>query len=161
MSSLDLSTTLTTLADGMRSVREGPRNVSPGQPVTVAVVPSTDGLTVPVLAAGDVNVFWLTKNVRFADANVVPPPLQNVQILGGMPIPNVTGTTQGVPGVIAELAGTVPIPVQVPVSVKVRWIVTDDQGQPLTEGTDYLAPDGLDVPVVQLVFAAAFVELTI
>jgi hypothetical protein len=157
---MDLLTTLTTLANGMTVVREAPRQVLPGQDVGAAIVPSTLGLTVPTLAAGDLNLFWLTKNDRFADDAVVSPPLEDVSILGGMPIPNLSGTT-GVPGLIGQLAGRIPIPVQVPVSVQVQWSVTDELDQPLTEGIDYAAPDGLSGPVVNVFFAAAFVELSL
>jgi hypothetical protein len=95
----------------------------------------------------------------------VPAPLeQNLDLIGGMPITGVTG----VQGILGQISGTIPIPLQVPVSVTITWSVQDTpqgadlkaQGNALTLGNDLLAPDGLKAPEISLVFNAPVVELT-
>lgn len=165
---MDLQTTLTNIANGMRVARDGPTQVQPGQPVGVRLIPTTLQLSAPALADGALNLLFITKNVRFKDATALPtsltPTSTNPDILGGMPIPTtVTGTLEGVQGVLGQLSGSLPIPLQVPVSVTVQWSVRDapaPQGKELVSGTDYLAPDGLQVPEISLIFPADVVELT-
>jgi hypothetical protein len=167
---MDLLQTLTDLANGLRIARDGSGQVAPGQVVILHLIPTTTQLNVPALLAGDINLLWLTKDIRFGDFQPVPAPLEsNLDIIGGMPITAVTGTIAGVQGVLGQISGTIPIPLQLPVSVTITWSVQDapqgpdlkPQGNALTLGTDFLAPDGLKAPEISLVFNMPVVELTV
>jgi hypothetical protein len=166
---MNLLQTLTDLANGLRIARDGTGQVAPGQLVALRLIPTTTQLNVPALLAGDISLLWLTKNVRFGDFQPVQEPLeQNLDIIGGMPITAVTGTISGVQGILGQISGTIPIPLQVPVSVTIMWSVQDSpqssdlkpQGNTLTLGNDFFAPDGLQAPEISLVFNAPVVELT-
>jgi len=166
---MDLLQTLTDLGKGFRIARDGSGPVAPGQVVGFRLIPTTTQLTVPALLPGDINLLWLTKDVRFGDFQPVAAPLdQHLDLLGGMPIVTLSGTIAGVQGVLGQIAGTIPIPLQVPVSVTITWSVQDapqaadltPQGNALTLGTDFLAPDGLKAPEISLAFHAPVVELT-
>ncbi|HEX3153645.1 MAG TPA: hypothetical protein VHV32_03425 [Candidatus Angelobacter sp.] len=166
---MDLLQTLTDLANGLRIARDGSGQVAPGQAVAFRLIPTTTQLNVPALLAGDVNLLGLTKDVRFGDFQPVQPPIaQNLDLLGGMPITVVTGTIAGVQGILGQVTGSIPIPLQIPVSVTITWSIQDmpqsddlkPQGNTLTLGSDFLAPDGLKAPEISLVFNAPVVELT-
>jgi hypothetical protein len=166
---MNLLQTLTDLANGLRIARDGTGPVAPGQLVDLHLIPTTTQLNVPALLTGDISLLWLTKNIRFGDFQPVQEPLeQNLDIIGGMPITAVTGTISGVQGILGQISGSIPIPLQVPVSVTITWSVQDTpqsgdlkpQGNALTLGTDFLAPDGLRAPEISLVFNAPVVELT-
>jgi hypothetical protein len=166
---MDLLQTLTDLANGFRISRDGSGQIAPGQVALFRLIPTTTQLTVPALLAGDVNVLWLTKDVRFSGFLPVAAPLdQHLDLLGGMPIVTLTGTITGVQGILGQIAGTIPIPLQLPVSVTITWSVQDapqgadlkPKGNALTLGTDFLAPDGLKAPEISLAFNAPVVELT-
>jgi hypothetical protein len=166
---MDLLQTLTDLANGFRIARDGSGQIAPGQAVGVRLIPTTTQLTVPALLAGDIDILWLTKDVRFSGFHPVTTPLEpNLDLLGGMPIVTLTGTIAGVQGILGQIGGTIPIPLQVPVSVRITWSVQDapqgadlaPQGNALTLGSDFLAPDGLTAPEITLAFNAPVVELT-
>src|SRR5947209_1206385 len=100
---LTTSDLLSPLLGTISAVRDGPQEVSPGQPVRVHLVPSSVDLQVPAMMQGDLSLTFLTKSVRFADALGVPVPdpttdeppdlpgyLGNdVKVVGGQPIANV------------------------------------------------------------------------
>lgn len=166
---MDLLQTLTDLANGLRIARDGNGQVAPGQTITFRLIPTTTQLSVPALLAGDINLLWLTKDVRFGDFQPVQAPIeQNLDLIGGMPITVVTGTISGVQGILGQVSGSIPIPLQIPVSVTITWSIQDTpqsadlkpQGTALTLGQDFLAPDGLKAPEISLVFNAPVVELT-
>src|SRR5207247_8072652 len=114
------------------------------------------------------------KNVRFNNATIeaafaatpFDPTALNALITGGMParvpvIGNLVGTEQlpGVPGDLGQLAGSLPVPIEVPVSVAVRWSVVDENGAAVAAG--YTAvPATLDRAQVCLTFAPQVVQLT-
>ena len=166
---MNLLQTLTDLANGLRIARDGTGPVAPGQLVALHLIPTTTQLNVPALLAGDISLLWLTKNIRFGDFQPVQEPLeQNLDIIGAMPITAVTGTITGVQGILGQISGTIPIPLQVPVSVTITWSIQDSpqsadlkpQGNALILGTDFFAPDGLKAPEISMVFNAPVVELT-
>jgi len=81
-------------------VRDGAGPVQSGQTVHCHIVPSTLDLKVPVLLDGDVNLAFLTKSVRFADAAFPTKALTDylqdaTTILGGRPVPTVDVPLQG------------------------------------------------------------------
>lgn len=170
--------TLQALASGFSATRIGPEVVQPGQPVRVRLSPSTVDVQATDLLSGELSLTWITKNVRFknhsleaafADSPFDPAALANV-LDGGMParvpvVGNIVGTQElpGVPGQLAQLAGTVPIPVstELPVQVAVKWTVHDETGTAVAPGpTSFSTPQGTAGPDVSFVFAPQTVELT-
>jgi hypothetical protein len=200
---------LTALAGTLTAVRVGPQQVSPGQAVRVHLVPPTADLQVPAVLEGAVNLTFLTKSDRFADALGVPAPDPNsspdlpgylgdaTKVVGGQPIADVdvplagpplkggplpvsiaganptdlgtlpkleenTATASdalsGVPGLLGQLVGTVPVPVMAPVQVTVEWKVFKDGVEVASSDTTWkVLGSG---PDVQFVFAEVFAELT-
>jgi hypothetical protein len=78
----------------------------------------------------------------------------------------VIGTAANAPGLLGQLRGEIPIaPVEVPVTVQVRWSVLDGDvtpPTPLVEGTDFFAPEGLTTsPTATFVFLPGIVRLSI
>jgi hypothetical protein len=70
---------------------------------------------------------------------------------------NIVGTQelQGVPGLLEQVAGKLPIPVEVPVGVTVKWrVFAEDHTTELQEGaTTFSAPTGTTSPQASFVFA--------
>jgi len=99
-----------------------------------------------------------------ANLQVLPNPTKNTPTL---PIPTIMNTVSpippendlaaGTPGVFGLLTGAVPIPIQVPVSVEVKWKVKKNDAE-IQPGQGYLAPKGLSSPILELVFLALKIE---
>ncbi|HEX9505813.1 MAG TPA: hypothetical protein VGA62_07380, partial [Acidimicrobiia bacterium] len=73
--------------------------------------------------------------------------------------PTKENALSGIPGLLGQLVGSVPVPVMAPVQLTVTWKVTRN-GAPVTSAADtweLLGPPG---PDVQFVFAQVFAELT-
>ena len=164
---------LQSLASTFTTVLDGAPQVQPGKPVTLRLVPATaENLRVTDIVPARVNLTWITKSVRFSTHTVEPafqgtsfdPSSINALLAGGMParVPAVGSLTtealQGIPGELAQLAGELPIPVEVPVRLAVSWEVLDEAGNPITTG--FSAPGGMAGPEVQLEFDVQTVELT-
>ncbi len=66
---------------------------------------------------------------------------------------------QGVPGKLFQLAGNIPIPIEVPVTVVVQWAVLDSAGNPVG-GASYAADPSLTALDLSITFVPAVVELT-
>ncbi len=183
---------LQSLASTFSAVRAGPQEVLPGQPVTVKLVPaSAAGLRVPDLLQGQINLTWITKDVRFEDptqANQLTEPTMTADpfnqasidalLLGKLParVP-LTGTgvggfvdLEGTPGQIAQLAGTFPVAVEVPIRLSVVWEVLQWKSVPVTipptfpydtvDPSSFTAPNGTTSPEVAFIFAPQMIELT-
>lgn len=150
---------LESLARSLSIVRDGPAVLEPGQPVNVRLAPDPSRLTATDILRAPVDLTFLAKNIRYGDATLEPnlePSHVNSEVLGGLPIVG----TSGVPSLLGQIEGTIPIPVQVGVRVDVRWSVRDDRGEELTEGDQFVAPDGLESLAATLSFAVNTVELT-
>jgi hypothetical protein len=211
---LDYTPILTALGQALSVVRDGSGPLQTGQLVHLHIEPSNLDLKVPMLLDGQLNLSFLTKSVRFADAAFPTTTLVDYlqdpsTILGGMPVPelevpmqgptltgaipmgvqvNVTGgggaflpprvasaapdvqlpemavpaassenALSGVPGLLGELAGTIPIPALVPVQLDVTWKVTRLDGVPITSGDFNQLGTGTDV---LFLFFGALEELT-
>jgi len=198
---VDYTTILAALGQTLRVVREGAGPLQPGQLVRLHLEPKTLDLKVPVLLDGQLNVSFLTKSIRFADAAYPSQALVDYlqapnTILGGMPVPeieipmqgptlpgdipmgvqvNVTGaggtflpprvTTvapdlklpamevpiaskdnalSGVPGLLGEIAGTIPIPALVPVKLDIKWKVTNVNGRRVSAASYSQIGTGID-----------------
>lgn len=165
---------LQALATSFGAARLGPEQVQPGVPICFSVTPTSVDVTATDVVAAPLNLTWITKGVRFNNAqiepamNVIPfvPAALNALIAGGMPVRvpvvgNLVGTEQmpGVPGDLGQLAGSLPVPTEVPVSVTVQWSVLDELGAPVAGGFTAV-PAGLDRAEVCLTFQPQVVELT-
>ena len=203
---------LEALLGTITAVRDGPQEVSPGQPVRVHLVPASIDLQVPALMKGDLSLTFLTKSVRFVDALGVPPVAPGTddppdlasylsdatKVVGGQPIakvdvplegpplkggalpvsvatanpadlgtlpsleesaPTKDNALSGIPGLLGQLVGSIPVPVMAPVQLNVKWKVTRD-GAPVASSTDTWELLGSPGPDVQFVFAQVFAELT-
>ncbi|MCY9257515.1 hypothetical protein MOE92_20915 [Bacillus spizizenii] len=53
---------------------------------------------------------------------------------------------------ISPLNGKVPVVQGVPISINVEWEIKDSNSKPLIEGEDFVAPNGLNCPQVNLIF---------
>lgn len=145
---------LQALAATFSSVRAGPQQVLAGEHVLVRLVRSSlSDLHVTDVIAGALNLTWITKDVRFESATLQPEltgdgvDLAVVDSLleGGMParlpVLGTLGGTElldGTPGQIAQLVGSFPVAVDVPVAVSVRWGVFRKELVP--EGFDPFVP---------------------
>ncbi|HEX2079633.1 MAG TPA: hypothetical protein VHG08_18040, partial [Longimicrobium sp.] len=148
---------LNDLAATLRISAAGAAQPVAGQPVTAGIVPPLDQLQVTDVLNGNLNLTWVTKDVRYNAATLEPsllPADLNPRILGGIPLGGVS-PLPGVPGVLGQLAGTIPLSsaASIPVGLEVEWSVRHPSGAPLTPGTDFLAPAGLTSPGVNIIFA--------
>lgn len=166
--------TLQALAGSFTAVRDGPEQIQPGTTICFRLLPTSVDLTATDLVAAPLGLTWIAKDVRFNNHTIEPafavtpfvPASLNAILAGGMParvpvIGNLVGTEQlpGVPGELGQLAGTLPVPVEVPVSVSVQWSVRDQNGNAVTTGFTAV-PAGLDAAQVCLTFDPQVVELT-
>ena len=166
---------LQALANAFQLVLGGGPEIQPGQPISAEPVPPETGLTATDFISAPVDLTFIAKNVRFAK-----PDLADQEIEGGVPfvVPAASAVdavsdlgapisgddaVTGLPGVVGRLSGNIPLPVQVPVTLRrVEWNVRDAQGGPLSPGVDFLAPTGLDTLNVSFVFPPPeIVELTL
>src|SRR4051794_17610000 len=97
---LDYTALLTALAEGLTAVRDGTGPVTSGQLVHFHIKPTTLDLQVPVLLDGNVNLAFLTKSVRFADALFPTTDLPSyladaTKVIGGVPVPSMQVPMQG------------------------------------------------------------------
>ncbi|HEX6289541.1 MAG TPA: hypothetical protein VFZ66_10140 [Herpetosiphonaceae bacterium] len=155
---------LNNLAKTLRIDLTGPAQPAPGQTATAQIVPQLSDIGVTEVLDGVVNVTWITKDVRFSTAKLEPTLAAaglDPKILGGIPLGGIT-PLEGVPGLLGQLTGSIPLPTTttVPISVEVEWSITDERGTTLTLGTDFLAPEGLTNPTVSVIFAPETAELT-
>lgn len=116
---------------------------------------------------GDLDLTFVGKDVMYSTADLEPSlgaAGLNAATLGPKPITGATGIIGGIigtPGLLGQLKGTLPLPVQgsFPVQASVQWHVLDDAHNPLP-ATEFSAPGGLTGTSVAVAFAPATTELT-
>jgi hypothetical protein len=143
----------------------------------------TDGMGNPLSLAESLKDYLVAANViggtpiAGVQIPVEGPPLKGAipPIATPVPIPNSPATLpnvpplapnapaagdvlSGIPGLLGQIAGTIPVLVSAPVTMSVTWQVTNGASV-LAEGTDYLAPQGISGANIQLIFAPVFQEL--
>lgn len=225
---------LDSLVRGLQVLRDGTGPLAAGVPLRFHVEPRALDLKIPTTIDGQLNLTFLTKSVRFADAlfaaEALPKYLADIgNVLGGLPvvdfevplpgpplkgaipptsqvnvaatISTVSGTVtpppitpppvsppavttqvgalealptlapatatrdnvlSGVPGLLGQLTGSIPMLVESPVSITVSWRLLQD-GTEVTPGLDtfeFLGP--VDAPDVEIVLSPQllFEELT-
>jgi hypothetical protein len=156
------------------AVRDGPELVPAGQPVVFHLLQGTPVINVTDVLSAPLDVAWIAKDVRFLnfgpEAALDTVPFQSAALLpllqGGMPVRvpvvgNLVGTQDlpGVPGLLGQLAGAIPIPVSNPVGVSVHWDVLDAMHNPLA-AMQFSAPSGVDSLELTLTFPIQVEELT-
>lgn len=150
---------LNALRDSMAVSLTSPADVELGRAVTATIVPPISGVSVTDLVPTPVNFSLVGKGVVFTNANPADP-----TVSGALPLIDFTtvppSVDPGVPGVLGAVEGQLPVAVQVPLRLEVEWSVRDEGGTTLAEGTDFLAPNGLESPDVIFVFLPHVVELT-
>ena len=160
---LDMKTFAESIADYLGSAT----NVIGGMPIPAVQVPvQGPPLRGAIPPAVDVGVAITTIGGTLPAVSVpgLPPPvpaspvaLPDVPPLAPSAISK-DDVLSGVPGLLGQIAGSLPVLVNAPVSMSVTWSVQRD-GVDLVEGTDYLAPGGLSAPAIDLIFAPTFKEL--
>lgn len=163
---------LRSLASNFSSVRADSGPVQPGLPVVVKLVPPTAaGLQVTDILPIPITLGGYSQNVLFD--GLAPPPPQELPA-PFLPMPNVTGPMpaivplvgsvtgavklEGVPGQLTGLSGTLPLPIQLPVTLSVQWSVLKGDGTQ-AEGGSFTAPNGLTSPEATFIFRPDLVAL--
>lgn len=164
---MGLQEVLQGVLDGLSPVLAGSGQPDPGEIVTARLTPSIDELDVTDALSGDLDLTFISKDVLYDD----PDPESSLDladlasvITGGQPFVSPVGsliTLPGVPGVIGQLRGTIPLPMSasVPVQVSVTWEVLNGDGAALPAG-QFTSPSGLSAPTLRIAFAPEVTELT-
>lgn len=140
--------------------------VPAGQQITATLAPLPGALQLTEIVQQEVSLDLIAKQVVFTDTDFSDPGwLDDPQIAKILPmfnlaagaIPVVDGS--GVPGLVGRLKGMLPVPVSTEMvpTMTVQWLVTDDAGNTLVDGSDFLAPNGLANPTLAITFLPAFV----
>lgn len=148
--------------------------ILPGKVIDLKISPWPVDLKLDNVIAGDLNLTWITKDVRFNNPNIeaafssTPFNASAIDAIlqGGMParVPSVgtvvgTDGLTGVPGNLSQLRGGLPIKVTVPVKVEVEWFITNKNGN--VNSNDYIAiPANLKGPQLSVTFKPELTELT-
>ncbi len=142
-------------------------NVIGGTPIAGVQIP-VEG---PPLKGAIPSTTTIGVGISTIAGNVTPP---NV-VANPVPVPNSPATLpnvpplapnapaagdvlSGIPGLLGQIAGTIPVLVTAPVTLSVTWAVKNGDTV-LAEGTGFLAPQGLSGANIELIFAPVFKEL--
>jgi hypothetical protein len=143
-------------AQALLDYLQDPATILGGMPVPELEVPM-QGPTLPGAIPMGVQV-----NVTGGGGAFLPPrvatPAPDVQLPAmAAPPPSPENALSGVPGVLGELAGSIPIPALVPVQLDVTWTVTALNGSPVASGDFDRIGNGTDV---LFLFYGSLEELT-
>ncbi len=155
------------LADSLSDYLGSAANVLGGMPIPTVQVPlpgpPLEGAIPPAVDVG-VAITTIGGTLPVVSGFGLPPAVaKSPMALPAIPPLAPSAITQndvlsGVPGLLGQIAGAIPVLVNAPVSMSVTWSVERD-GVDLVEGTDFLAPGGLSSPVIELLFGPTFKEL--
>jgi hypothetical protein len=169
LSTLQANQILNLVRQHLKLVLTSTARVQPGQALTASLVPSSPVLDVSELANGIVNLALASKDVLFSSANPVDvPPLSTLSDSSGLDGDTLIGAAGGIfgkqpfpppiagglivpqtSGLMAQLFGTI-TPPSLKISVEIKWVVRDQNGNILTEQNNLIAPEGLTSPNVIL-----------
>jgi hypothetical protein len=166
------------LADSLASYL-AETNILGGTPITAVQMPvpgpSLKGAIPPTTAIG-IGISTVAGNVTPPTTNVTPTPVgSSPAALPDMPplapnTPDANDVLSGVPGLLGQIGGSIPVLMNAPVTLSVMWKVQRRQRirspRPppkyrfidLVPGTDFLAPGGLVGLAIDLIFAPSFTE---
>jgi hypothetical protein len=160
---------------------QSPTRLLPGQPLIASIIPDAPTIDISELVNGVINLAWLEKDVLFKNLKAVDIPsldTANAIDLNGdhiltqlqsdasnvikqpFPLPplSTTSVTQ-VPGLAAQLAGTITLP-RLSLTLKIEWIV-EKNGVQQTDGKDLVALNGLTNTSVSVLLPPIFRELRV
>lgn len=139
----------------------------PGELVRARISELPEELDATEVVAGDIDLVFVGKDVMYETADAEPSlelTALNAETLGPKPITGATGIIGGIsgtPGLLGQLKGKVPLPVQgsFPVQANVTWTVLDERREPLP-ASEFSAPGGLTGPNIAVALAPETAELT-
>lgn len=141
-----------------------PGSTAPGQTVHATLGPPLTAIEYIEIQPSDLELDFIAKQVVFSNTAFSSPGwVEDPAIAKILPMFNLTSVPpsvdgSGVPGLVGKLKGEFPIavPIQAAPQLTVGWEIEDDDGNLLAEGSDYLAPGGLNGPSLDVVFLPAF-----
>lgn len=139
-----------------------PARAEPGQHILASLTPDLSQLTLTNVIEHDVDLELIAKQVVFTNTDITdsafPGDSSIVKVLPMFDLTSVPPSLDdsGVPGLIGTLTGKLPVAVSAPLSITVSWKVQDGSGNNLVEGSDFLAPDGLEQQTLSIIFLPAF-----
>ncbi|HEX2061097.1 MAG TPA: hypothetical protein VHK90_10175, partial [Thermoanaerobaculia bacterium] len=159
----DLATALSQLGS-ILSIAGVPATAQPGQAISASLAPPLSPLRFTEIVQQDVSLDLIAKNVVFANDDITAPDfVEDAELVKILPTFNLATLppsldTSGTAGLIGKLKGTLPlaIPTEAVPTIAVIWRVRDDAGNDLVEGQDFLAPNGLSNPTLDITFLPAF-----
>lgn len=144
---------LNALLNSMTIALDTPASPALGQLVKARITP----LPEQILSEAPLGLDWFGKGFVFA--NALP---NDTTVTGPLPVYDLTtvppSVVAGVPGVIGKITGSMAIAVAP--EVLVSWSVRDASNNILTEATHFIAPSGLSLPEITIIFIPAVTELT-
>jgi len=175
--------TFLSLADSLTQYLTETTHILGGMPIAVTVPvpgPSLPGAYLPTTAVG-VDITTISQTINPGTINVSPnqaPALPVATPPNQTAVPPLTPNNfaandvlSGVPGMLGQVGGSIPVLMNLPLTLTVTWKVqygsqlpTPEGDAPdfefvdLVEGTDFLAPNGLVGTALDLIFAPRFKE---
>lgn len=169
----NLTQQLTDIAN-LLHIAGAPAFAQPGQQVTTTLAPALGPIAFTDIVDQPVNLELILKQVVFTDTGFAAPGttvatpawIEDPDISKILPMFNLaagaipTLDNSGVPGLIGRCKGNFPVavPGEAIPTLTVEWTVTDDAGNTLSDGSDYLAPNGRAAPTLNVVFLPAFAD---
>ena len=182
---------LQAVQSSMSMILTSSSRINPGQTISATLIPTSPQIDASELANGIIDVAFTAKNVLFKSTQALPVPKPTTgdfggdvlagqevtsDVLGGQPFPAPVGTvntlpnptTTNIPGDLGQVFGTVAVP-RLKVKIDIHWRVSKQvdphdpsQGaQPLAEGHDFVAFNGLSSPTISFAVPPTFTELRV
>lgn len=159
----DLATSLAQLGS-LLNIAGVPATAQPGQAIAASLVPPLAPLRFTEIIERDISLDLIAKDVVFANRDITSPGfVEDSALVKVLPFFNLTAVppsldTSGTGGLIGKLKGKLPIavPTEEAPSIVVAWRIRDEGGNDLVDGQDFLAPNGLNNPTLDVIFLPAF-----
>ncbi len=143
-----------------------PSQVQTSQHVVASLAPALSLLNFTEIVMQEIDFDFIGKGVVFTNTDFADPNFAgDTDITKIAPLFNLltippSNDSSGVQGLIGKIKGMMPVavPQEAAPDISVTWKVTDDDGNELVEGTDFLAPSGLTNPTLDIVFIVEFTE---
>jgi hypothetical protein len=151
-------------AGSLLSIAGVPATAQPGQLISTSLVPPLSLIHFTDIVQQDVSLDFIAKDVVFSNTNFNSPSfVEDPSIAKILPLFTLTSVpptvdTSGTPGLIGKLKGTFPVavPSDIAPTIAVVWKIQDEANNNLVDGSDFLAPNGLTNPTLDIVFLPAF-----
>lgn len=159
---MPLTQQLTDMA-ALLSIVGAPGTAQPGQALQLGLAPPISPINFTEFVDKDLSLDFIAKQVMFTNKNFAAPGwIDDKNIAKILPFftltPPIAADPSGVPGLVGKLTGKLPVPVPSTAAptIAVQWVVTDDANNVLAQGTDFLAPNGLANPTLDITFLPEF-----